>query len=890
MANGTTIAKAYIQILPSMEGIKSSLAGEMKSSGSEAGNTAGTSIGKNLVSTLKKVVIAAGIGKAISSALTEGAALEQSIGGIETLFKESSDTMKEYAAQAYATAGVSANNYMEQATSFAASLISGLGGDTAAAAEYANRAIIDMADNSNKMGTDLESIQNAYQGFAKQNYTMLDNLKLGYGGTQAEMKRLIADAAELTDVQEELGVTVDANSMSFDNIVNAISVVQSEMGITGTTSLEAAETFTGSLQSMKAAAQNLLGNLALGENIGPSLEALATTTMTFVNNNLIPMVWKVLQGVPDLISGVLTSAIQEINIVSDNADNIVEQGVELISTLAESIISALPYLAEAAVNLVTSFGSALLKTDWTAIGSNLITSLKQSMNTAASTIFGTDGNILQSLLDSITAKMPTVLEKGTEIVTNLLNGILQSLPTILEQAGTVIQSLLDAWYTMRPQLWNAGMDLLLNLINGIVDNLPSIVSSAAQVIASLLATFAEHLPEMLQQGIALIGKLAAGLIQAIPTLVASIPQIIAGIVNAFAGYDWLSIGKNIMEGIKSGIVSMAASVVEGAKEVCSSLLGGVKSFFGINSPSTVMAEQGGYLTEGMVQGMQDLPTKTDGVFSSVLQRIQGFGTNASATASAAGAATSTGISSATQTLSTAIGAQYTQVETRAATFLSNMRLKATETGRTYVTTLITLMKTLPDQTWMQFSLVLNKANSFVTSFKDKASEAGQGFATVLKQALAGLPGEMQTVGNNIVQGLYKGMSSSWPWLEKQVSALAQSLLAKTKAELGIASPSKAFRDEVGRWIPAGIAEGILGNTGAVTSAVRTVANGALGSWDSLNRSMSGSTQAAYAMAGAGYGGYNQTINVYSPQELSPSEVARQTRNATKNMVLAMRRG
>ena len=252
------------------------------------------------MATLKKVIVAAGIGKAFKATLDEGAALQQSLGGIETLFKGSADKVKGYANEAYKTTGLSANAYMENVTGFSASLLQSLGGDTNKAAETANMAMIDMSDNANKMGTSMESIQMAYQGFAKQNYTMLDNLKLGYGGTKQEMQRLLADAEKLT------GVKYDINNLS--DVYNAIHAIQENLDITGTTAKEAASTFTGSFQAMKASAQNVLGKLALGENILPSLNALLETTSTFLFNNFLPMVGNIFSG----LGLVLTEGISQI--------------------------------------------------------------------------------------------------------------------------------------------------------------------------------------------------------------------------------------------------------------------------------------------------------------------------------------------------------------------------------------------------------------------------------------------------------------------------------------------------------------------------------------------------------------------------------------------------
>lgn len=275
--NGTELAKAYVQIIPSLKGIKGSLGEEFgEEFGNKSGEKAGESLGTKLVSTFKKTVAAAGIGTVIKSAFSEGAALEQSLGGVETLFKKHADIVKRNAENAYKKAGMSANDYMENVTSFSASLISSLAGDTGKAADVADMAMVDMSDNANKFGTDMQSIQDAYQGFAKQNYTMLDNLKLGYGGTKTEMERLLADAEKLS------GQKYDISNLS--DVYNAIHDIQEDLGIMGTTSEEADKTFSGSFASMKAAAKNLLGTLTAGGDAGQAFDSLTDTTGTFFRN------------------------------------------------------------------------------------------------------------------------------------------------------------------------------------------------------------------------------------------------------------------------------------------------------------------------------------------------------------------------------------------------------------------------------------------------------------------------------------------------------------------------------------------------------------------------------------------------------------------------------
>jgi len=296
----TELGKAYVQIIPSAKGISGMIQKEIGGEVASAGVSAGESLGSKMVGAISGVIAAAGIGKAFSAAISEGAALQQSLGGIETLFKGSADKVKGYANEAYKTTGLSANAYMENVTGFSASLLQSLGGDTNKAAETANMAMIDMSDNANKMGTSMESIQMAYQGFAKQNYTMLDNLKLGYGGTKQEMQRLLADAEKLT------GVKYDINNLS--DVYNAIHAIQENLDITGTTAKEAASTFSGSFESMKAAAQNVLGKIAIGENVMPALESLLETTKTFLFGNFLPMVGNILSG----LGVVLTHGLSDI--------------------------------------------------------------------------------------------------------------------------------------------------------------------------------------------------------------------------------------------------------------------------------------------------------------------------------------------------------------------------------------------------------------------------------------------------------------------------------------------------------------------------------------------------------------------------------------------------
>lgn len=375
MADSPTIGKAYIQILPTMKGTTDTILDGLKkpseTAGDEAGATAGTSFMDKLKSTVKKIAVTAGIGKILTESLNAGADLEQNIGGIQTMFKENANELQKLAQNAYKTAGVSANTYMEQVTSFSASLISSLGGDTKKAVSYANRIMTDMSDNANKYGTNIESIQNAYQGFAKQNYTMLDNLKLGFGGTKEEMQRLIKEASAMTDIQEELGVTVDETSLSFDNITSAISVYQKYLGITGTTAEEAESTFSGSLNMMKSAWENFLSALMMdgkeGINIEDYISPLIESAETFLIDNLLPALGRVasavLKAIPDFIvtitDAIVTSTDELLSQTSDT--DFTSSATSFMTSLGEAIIYAIPKLITCASEILASLCDALVQ-------------------------------------------------------------------------------------------------------------------------------------------------------------------------------------------------------------------------------------------------------------------------------------------------------------------------------------------------------------------------------------------------------------------------------------------------------------------------------------------------------------------------------------------------
>ena len=588
--NGTTLAKAYVQIMPSAQGIKGNLAEAL---GGDAASV-GQSWGQKLAGSIKGVITAAGIGAALGKTLTEGAALEQSIGGVETLFKGSADRVIAAADNAYRTAGVSANSYMEQVTSFSATLLQGLGGDTEAAASYADKAIVQMADNANKMGTDMSAIQYAYQGFAKDNYTMLDNLKLGYGGTQAEMARLINDSGVLGDSIQVTAETV--KDVPFSSIIDAIGVIQDDLGITGTTAQEAATTLSGSFASMQAAAKNVLADLTLGRDIGPALDGLAQTVTTFLTGNLLPAVGNILSALPgalvtfvqtlgpQLAAGLATLLPQAMAALSQAGPQMMAAARTMLTSFQTAVTTQLPMLLQSGVQMVQQLVAGAVQ------------GLPALLAQASSMVGQFSSTFLVACVQLLTA--------GMQIVSTLVNGVVQSLPSLLTTAGTLMTQFYTSVISALPQLLQAGVQMVLQVVQGVVSNLPQIVTTAFQVILQFAAGILQQLPQILQTGISLVGQLVAGLIQAIPQVIAAIPQIISGIVDTFLSYDWLSIGGNIIQGIANGIASGVGVIIDAAKSAASAALNAAKEFLGIASPSKVMRDQvGRFIPAGIAEGI-----------------------------------------------------------------------------------------------------------------------------------------------------------------------------------------------------------------------------------------------------------------------------------------------
>ena len=592
------------------------------------------------------------LGKA---ALDSVASLEQNVGGIQTLFKESADAVIANANNAYKTAGMSANQYMETVTGFSASLLQSVGGDTVKAANAADMAITDMSDNANKMGTSMESIQNAYQGFAKQNYTMLDNLKLGYGGTKEEMQRLLADAQKIT------GIKYDINNLN--DVYSAIHVIQGQLDITGTTAKEAATTIEGSMNSAKAAWDNFLNGSGDAHQLADAVAVAAGNIL----KNLLQIGARLVSAVPELFVAI--------------AEQIPGLFASLIPTTEESVGNLLSVIADAMLKIGPKIGGAAEVLTETILGGlpaaeDFTSAMWESISTGMAEIvagapefFGYVGDFLALIFGAIPDYIPTMIDWitiGIGMVLDFMLGVLpqfsaalwdgiigmldsltanfpQIASALLAQVDYIIEDLKERW----PAFMETGIGIVLNILDGIIRNVPSLIAGMANMLADMINKISENLPFFLQKGGELLGKFLLGILQRLPSLLAGIVQIIDAILSAFARVNWAQLGWNIIKGLAMGIGALIGVALSAIGNVISSLvrsvnpnaltevggnlirglwngimnvkdwiLGkikgfvgdvtqGIKDFFGIHSPSRVMAKEiGRWLPPGIVNGFE----------------------------------------------------------------------------------------------------------------------------------------------------------------------------------------------------------------------------------------------------------------------------------------------
>ena len=599
----TELGKAYVQVIPSAKGIggmlKKSMGGDMDS--------AGTSLGKGLGSKIKAAIIAAGIGKVLKTAIFEGAKLEQSLGGVETLFKGSAGRVKKYAAEAYRTAGMSGNEYMENVTSFSAAMISSLGGNTKKAAKLSNQAITDMSDNANKMGTDPSMVTQTYQSLARGQYQMLDNLKLGYGGTKGEMQRLLNDAEKLTGKKYDIS--------SFSDVTQAIHAIQTQMGITGTTAKEAASTISGSFNMMKSAAKDFLGNLTLGRDVSKSMENLVTSTGTFLSN-LLPALGNIAKGLVNVIGTTFP---------------------QMFSKIGNSLGASMPGLISKGLTMVTQFTASLRKNagKFVSAGMEMLLKLAQGWANSMPVMIQKIPQIITNIAGLINDNAPKIMVTGGKIIITLVKGLINAIPTLIANIPQILRAMWNAftafnWMSLGSSmisgiagalrsgigsLFSAAQSLCVTIVNAFI-NLPTVLFNAgATAIVHLIQGFRSAWGVITSIGGRIVVAVISGLISLASRMWSSAKSAASRMLSAFRAVSWGSVGTHIISGIVRGIAGAAGKLFSSMKNLASKALSAAKTVLGINSPSRVFAaEVGRWIPAGIAVGV----TKNSGMLSSVM--------------------------------------------------------------------------------------------------------------------------------------------------------------------------------------------------------------------------------------------------------------------------------
>lgn len=599
----TELGKAYVQVIPSAKGIggmlKKSMGGDMDS--------AGTSLGKGLGSKIKAAIIAAGIGKVLKTAIFEGAKLEQSLGGVETLFKGSAGRVKKYAAEAYRTAGMSGNEYMENVTSFSAAMISSLGGNAKKAAKLSNQAITDMSDNANKMGTDLSMVTQTYQSLARGQYQMLDNLKLGYGGTKGEMQRLLNDAEKLTGKKYDIS--------SFSDVTQAIHAIQTQMGITGTTAKEAASTISGSFNMMKASAKDFLGNLTLGRDVSKSMENLVTSTGTFLSN-LLPALGNIAKGLVNVIGTTFP---------------------QMFSKIGNSLGASMPGLISKGLTMVTQFTASLRRNagKFVSAGMEMLLKLAQGWANSMPVMIQKIPQIITNIAGLINDNAPKIMVTGGKIIITLVRGLINAIPTLIANIPQILRAMWNAftafnWMSLGSSmisgiagalrsgigsLFSAAQSLCVTIVNAFI-NLPTVLFNAgATAIVHLIQGFRSAWGVITSIGGRIVVAVISGLVSLASRMWSSAKSAASRMLSAFRAVSWGSVGTHIISGIIRGIAGAAGKLFSSMKNLASKALSAAKKVLGINSPSRVFAaEVGRWIPAGIAVGV----TKNSGMLSSVM--------------------------------------------------------------------------------------------------------------------------------------------------------------------------------------------------------------------------------------------------------------------------------
>ena len=788
------------------------------------------------------------------TALDSVGALEQNVGGVETLFGDTADAVIAAADRAYQTAGMSANDYMSTVTSFSASLLQSLGGNTEEAAKVADMAIIDMADNANKMGTSMDMIQNAYQGFAKQNYTMLDNLKLGYGGTKTEMERLLADAQKLT------GVKYDINNLN--DVYQAIHVIQEEMGITGTTAKEASETLEGSMAAAKAAWDNFMNGSGDADQLA---DAFATAADNIVKN-LAAIIPRFAETLPALGSAIIA---QIPGLVAAIVPAVLSAGRSVLKQLQDAVLDFdFAGAADKVVQMITGFiegdGLGSLLDTLATIFTGIVNGISSMLPSLLPALVGLISYVVTSLLD----QLPAILDCALELILGLAQGILAALPVLIEALPEVISSIVEFLISAVPQIIDAGIELLMALVDALPVIIDALVDALPQIIKATVTALIAAAPQIAKAGIKLLGAL----IEAIPVIVVelakAVPGIVAAIIDVLAELPGL-IGEVFAE-IVTDLVEWGQQMLSNASTAMSNMLSQVNSI------------------------IQELPGKIWTHLVNAVNKVIAWGQQMVSNASTAASNMLSKVSGIIQELPGKIWTHLVNTVNKVVAWGQQMVSNASTAASNMLSKVSSTLQQLPGKVWDYLSQAAQKVVTWGTQLAQKGAAAATQLFNSIVNGLSSLPSKMAEIGSNIVSGIWNGISSGWNWLTNKVSNLANSLLDAAKDALGINSPSKEFADEVGRWIMPGVGKGLdksmpatlkdmKAKAGELVSAMRAEMSASAG-----QLSVGASHAAGLRMAGAGTTVYNdnrmEQSNTYNVPVATPSEVAKKQREALRNMV------
>ena len=788
------------------------------------------------------------------SALDSVGQLEQNVGGVETLFGDAADAVIASADRAYQTAGMSANDYMSTVTSFSASLLQSLGGNTEEAAKVADMAIIDMADNANKMGTSMDMIQNAYQGFAKQNYTMLDNLKLGYGGTKTEMERLLADAEKLT------GVKYDINNLN--DVYQAIHAVQEEMGITGTTAKEAASTLEGSMASAKAAWDNFMNGSGDADQLA---DAFATAADNIVKN-LAEIIPRFAETLPALGGAIIA---QIPGLVAAIVPAVLSAGQSVLKQLQDAVLDFdFAGTADKVVQMITGFiegdGLGSLLDTLVTIFTGIVNGISSMLPSLLPALIELISYVVTSLLD----QLPAILDCALELILGLAQGILAALPVLIEALPEVISSIVEFLISAVPQIIDAGIELLMALVDALPVIIDALVDALPQIIKATVTALIAAAPQIAKAGIKLLGAL----IEAIPVIVVelakAVPDIVAAIIDVLAELPGL-IGEVFAE-IVTDLVEWGQQMLSNASMAMSNMLSQVNSI------------------------IQELPGKIWTHLVNAVNKVIAWGQQMVSNASTAASNMLSKVSGIIQELPGKIWTHLVNAVNKVVAWGQQMVSNASTAASNMLSKVSSTLQQLPGKVWDYLSQAAQKVVTWGTQLAQKGAAAATQLFNSIVNGLSSLPSKMAEIGSNIVSGIWNGISSGWNWLTNKVSNLANSLLDAAKDALGINSPSKEFADEVGRWIMPGVGKGLdksmpatlkdmKAKAGELVSAMRAEMSASVG-----QLSVGASHAAGLRMAGAGTTVYNdnrmEQSNTYNVPVATPSEVAKKQREALRNMV------